>query len=286
MEWVQYAVSGVTVGMIYVLVALGYNIIYNVTEVINFAQGEFVMLGGLFAVFYHETLHLPLWIAFFMSVATVGIVGLLFEKLAVRHARSQSILTLIIVTIAFSIILKGSAMFIWGKDPYSLPAFSSGPSWMIAGAAVQRQSLWIVAISLLIITGLSIFFHRSYYGKAMCACADNPIAARMMGIPARRMILLSFTLSAALGAAGGVIITPLSLMEYDRGALLGLKGFSVAVLGGLGNFWGAFVAGIFIGIAESFCAGYLSSGYKDAVALIALLLVLFVKPEGLFGKAK
>lgn len=286
MEWVQYAVSGVTVGMIYVLVALGYNIIYNVTEVINFAQGEFVMLGGLFAVFYHETLHLPLWIAFFMSVATVGIVGLLFEKLAVRHARSQSILTLIIVTIAFSIILKGSAMFIWGKDPYSLPAFSLGPSWMIAGAAVQRQSLWIVGISLLIITGLSIFFHRSYYGKAMCACADNPIAARMMGIPVRRMILLSFTLSAALGAAGGVIITPLSLMEYDRGALLGLKGFSVAVLGGLGNFWGAFVAGIFIGIAESFCAGYLSSGYKDAVALIALLLVLFVKPEGLFGKAK
>ncbi|MGC8719548.1 MAG: branched-chain amino acid ABC transporter permease [Thermodesulforhabdaceae bacterium] len=286
MEWVQYAVSGVTVGMIYVLVALGYNIIYNVTEVINFAQGEFVMLGGLFAVFYHETLHLPLWIAFFMSVATVGIVGLLFEKLAVRHARSQSILTLIIVTIAFSIILKGSAMFIWGKDPYSLPAFSLGPSWMIAGAAVQRQSLWIVGISLLIITGLSIFFHRSYYGKAMCACADNPIAARMMGIPVRRMILLSFTLSAALGAAGGVIITPLSLMEYDRGALLGLKGFSVAVLGGLGNFWGAFVAGIFIGIAESFCAGYLSSGYKDAVALIALLLVLFVKPEGLFGKGK
>jgi branched-chain amino acid transport system permease protein len=108
----------------------------------------------------------------------------------------------------------------------------------------------------------------------------------MMGIPVRTMILLSFTLSAALGAAGGVIITPLSLMEYDRGALLGLKGFSVAVLGGLGNFWGAFVAGIFIGVAESFCAGYLSSGYKDAVALVALLLVLFVKPEGLFGKAK
>lgn len=286
MEWVQYAVSGITVGMIYVLVALGYNIIYNVTEIINFAQGEFVMLGGLFAVFYHETLHLPLWIAFFMSIATVGIVGLLFEKLAVRHARSQSVLTLIIVTIAFSIILKGSAMFIWGKDPYSLPAFSSGPSWVIAGAAVQRQSLWIVGISLLIISGLSLFFHRSYYGKAMCACADNPVAARMMGIPVRTMILLSFTLSAALGAAGGVIITPLSLMEYDRGALLGLKGFSVAVLGGLGNFWGAFVAGIFIGVAESFCAGYLSSGYKDAVALVALLLVLFVKPEGLFGKAK
>lgn len=286
MEIVQYLVSGITVGMIYVLVALGYNIIYNVTEIINFAQGEFVMLGGLCAVFYYETLHLPLWVAFFMSIGTVGVVGLLFEKFAIRHARSQSILTLIIVTIAFSIILKGSAMFLWGKDPYSLPAFSSGAPWMIAGAAVQRQSLWIVGISLLIISGLSIFFHNSFYGKAMCACADNPVAARMMGIPVRRMILLSFTLSAALGAAGGVIITPLSLMEYDRGALLGLKGFSVAVLGGLGNFWGALLAGIFIGIAESLCAGYISSGYKDAVALIALLIVLFVKPEGFLGKTK
>lgn len=157
---------------------------------------------------------------------------------------------------------------------------------MIAGAAIQRQSVWILGISLLIISGLSVFFHNSLYGKAMCACADNPVAARMMGIPVRRMILLSFTLSAALGAAGGVIITPLSLMEYDRGALLGLKGFSVAVLGGLGNFWGAFIAGIFIGVAESFCAGYISSGYKDAVALVALLMVLFVKPEGLLGKAK
>jgi len=286
MEWVQYVLSGITVGMIYVLVALGYNIIYNVTEIINFAQGEFVMLGGLCAVFFYESLHLPLWLAFLMALATVGGIGLIFEKFAIRHARSQSILTLIIVTIAFSILLKGAAMFAWGKDPYSLPPFSGGSPWLIAGAALQRQSLWIIGISLFIIAGLSIFFHKSFYGKAMCACADNPVAARIMGIPVRRMILLSFTLSAALGAAGGVIITPLSLMEYDRGALLGLKGFSVAVLGGLGNFWGALVAGIFIGVAESLCAGYLSSGYKDAVALIALLAVLFVKPEGLFGRAK
>ncbi len=283
MEWLQYVFSGLTVGVIYALVALGYNIIYNVTEIINFAQGEFVMLGGLFAVFYYEGLHLPLWLAFFASVATVGCVGLLFERFVVRHARSQSVLTLIIVTIAFSIILKGASMLLWGKDPYSLPHFSAGSPWLVGGAVLQRQSLWIIEVSLLVIVGLSLFFHRSCYGKAMCACADNPLAARMMGIPVRRMILLSFTLSAAIGAAGGVIITPLSLMEYDRGALLGLKGFGAAVLGGLGSFWGALLAGVLIGIAESFCAGYVSSGYKDAVALVALLAVLFVRPQGLFG---
>ncbi len=285
MEWLQYLFSGLTIGVIYALVALGYNIIYNATEIINFAQGEFVMLGGLVAVFFYETLHFPLWLSFVGSVVVVGLTGLILERYIIRKARNQTILVLIIVTIAFSIILKGSAMLIWGKDPYSLPHFNSGAPFIIGGAVLQKQSLWIIGISLLIIIGLSLFFQKTYYGKAMCACADNPLAARIMGIPVRQMILLSFTLSAAIGAAGGVVITPLSLMEYDRGALLGLKGFGVAVLGGLGNFWGALFAGLFIGIAESFCAGYLSSGYKDAVALIALLVVLFVKPEGFFGRS-
>ncbi len=283
MDFLQYLFSGLTVGAIYSLVALGYNIIYNVTEIINFAQGEFVMLGGLFAVFFREVLHFPLWLAFLSSVITVGIIGCCFEKFIIRHAREQTVLSLIIITIAFSIILKGGAMLLWGKDPYSLEAFTPGDPWMIFGAALQKQSVWVFLIGTAIVVGLTLFFNRSFYGKAMCACADNPMAARMMGIPVRRMVLLAFVLSASIGAAGGVAITPLSLMEYDRGALLGLKGFGAAVLGGLGHFWGALVAGLFLGIGESLCAGYLSSGYKDAVALIALLIVLFVRPQGFFG---
>jgi len=286
MDFIQYLFSGLTVGAIYALVALGYNIIYNVTEIINFAQGEFVMLGGLLAVFYLEVLHFPLAYAFLASVVTVGFVGYFFERFVIRYAREQAVLSLIIITIAFSIVLKGSAMLFWGKDPYTLEPFTQGEPWIIFGAALQRQSLWVFLTGTAIVVGLSLFFSRSYYGKAMCACADNPVAARMVGIPVRKMIMLSFVLSAAIGAAGGVAITPLSLMEYDRGALLGLKGFGAAVLGGLGHFWGALVAGLFLGIAESMCAGYLSSGYKDAVALVALLLVLFVRPQGFFGNAE
>lgn len=279
----QYVVSGMTIGAIYGLVAIGYNIIYNVTEIINFAQGEFVMLGGLFAVFYLEALHLPLALAFTAALVTVAAVGMALERYVIRKARDASVLSMIIVTIAFSILLKGSAMMTWGKDPYSLPAFTPGGPYKIAGATLQPQALWVLGLSALVVVLLTVFFRRSCYGKAMLACADNPHAARMVGIPVRTMILLSFMLSAAIGAAAGVAITPITLMEYDRGALLGLKGFGAAALGGLGQFVGALVAGLVLGLAESLCAGYLSSGYKDAVALVLLMLVLFFKPEGLFG---
>ena len=279
----QYVLSGLTIGVIYALVALGYNIIYNVTEIINFAQGEFVMLGGLFAVFFVETTRLPLPVAFIAAVGSVGAVGYLMERFSIRPARQSSVLSLIIITIAVSIVLKGSAMLWWGKDPYSLPPFSAGGPILIGGATLQPQAVWVLAVSATVVLLLTLFFRRSVYGKAMLACADNPNAARMAGIPVRRMILISFVLSAAIGAAAGVVITPISLIEYDRGALLGLKGFGAAVLGGLGHFSGAALAGVFLGLAESLCAGYLSSGYKDAVALILLLLVLFFKPEGLLG---
>lgn len=280
---IQYVLSGLTIGVIYALVALGYNIIYNVTEIINFAQGEFVMLGGLFAAFFVETLRLPLPLAFIAAIGSTGAVGYLMERFSIRPARQSSVLSLIIITIAVSILLKGSAMLCWGKDPYGLPPFTIGNPIVIGGATLQLQAVWVLTVSSAVVLLLTLFFRRSIYGKAMLACADNPNAARMAGIPVRRMILISFVLSAAIGAAAGVVITPISLMEYDRGALLGLKGFGAAVLGGLGHFSGAALAGVFLGLAESLCAGYLSSGYKDAVALIMLLLVLFFKPEGLLG---
>jgi len=282
-DFLQYTITGLTVGVIYAMVAIGYNIIYNVTEIINFAQGEFVMLGGLFAAFFVGTLHLPVFLAFFAAVIATGCVGFAMERFVIRRARNAGVLSLIIITIAVSILLKGSAMLGYGKDPHCLPAFSTGGPIMIAGAVLQPQVLWIFGVSALVVIALSFFFHRSFYGKAMLACADNPIAARMVGIPVRQMVLLAFILSASIGAAAGVVITPISLMDYDRGAMLGLKGFGAAVLGGLGNFYGALLAGCVLGLAESYCAGYLSSGYKDAVALIFLLLALFFKPEGLFG---
>jgi branched-chain amino acid transport system permease protein len=208
------------------------------------------------------------------------------ERSTINPLKNASILTMIIVTIAVSILFKGIAMFTWGKDPYILPPFSGTKPIFILGAAVQTQTLWVLIVTAVVVVLMTFFFKRTRYGKAMLACADDPEAARLVGINVNIMVLVSFALSAAIGAVAGAVITPISLMEYDRGALLGLKGFGAAVLGGLGSFYGAVVAGLFLGVIESLCAGLISSGYKDAVALLLLLLVLFVRPSGLFGNVE
>ncbi|MBT8406890.1 MAG: branched-chain amino acid ABC transporter permease [Deltaproteobacteria bacterium] len=285
-QLVQYLFTGVTVGSIYALVAVGFNIIYNVTEIINFAQGEFVMLGGLIMVFFTVTAKLPLPLAFVLTVVAVTGVGALMERFTINPIKNGSVLTMIIVTIAVSILFKGIAMFVWGKDPYIFPPFSGTKPIFVLGAAIQTQTLWVLLMTAVVVVSLTLFFKKSRYGKAMLACADDPEAARLVGINVSIMILISFALSAAIGAVAGAIITPISLMEYDRGALLALKAFGAAVLGGLGSFYGAVVAGVLLGIIESMCAGLVSSGYKDAVALIILLLVLYVRPSGLFGNVE
>jgi len=280
---IQYAITGLTVGSIYALVAIGFNIIYNVTEIINFAQGEFVMLGGLFMVFFATVLDMPLPLAFLVTVTVVMATGIMMERFAIFPAKNASVLTMIIITIACSILLKGAAMYGWGKDPFTLPPFTDRKPLVFMGAAVFPQSIWVVVTTLVVVLSLTMFFKRTRFGKAMIASSDNRDAAQLMGIDVKTMVMVSFGLSAAVGAVAGMVITPISLMEYDRGALLGLKGFGAAVLGGLGHFYGAVVAGFIVGLIESFCAGLISSGYKDAAALLVLLLVLFLKPSGLFG---
>lgn len=282
-QLIQYAITGVTVGSIYALVAIGFNIIYNVTEIINFAQGEFVMLGGLFMVFFATVLQLPLPLAFPITILVVTVIGIMMERLAIFPAKNASVLTMIIITIACSILLKGAAMYGWGKDPFLLPPFTDHKPFVVMGAAVFPQSLWVVGVTMAVVVLLTFFFNRTRHGKAMIASSDNRDAAQLMGINVKTMVMISFGLSAAIGAVAGIVITPVSLMEYDRGALLGLKGFGAAVLGGLGNFYGAVVAGLLVGLIESFCAGLVSSGYKDAAALLVLLLALFLRPSGLFG---
>ncbi len=279
----QYLITGLTVGSVYAMVAVGFNIIYNVTEIINFAQGEFVMLGGLIMVFFHVAVGLPLILAFPATVILVTLVGMLLDRLAIRPIRRPSVLTLIIATIAASILIKGAAMFIWGKDPYDLPAFSGRNPITFFGAVIQPQYLWVIGFLIITVIALSIFFNRTIIGKAMSACADNADAASLVGINVKQMILLSFALSAGIGAVAGITVTPISLMEYDRGVMLAIKGFGAAILGGLGSFPGAILGGLIIGSIESFGAGLVSSGYKDAFALLVLMAVLFFKPSGIFG---
>lgn len=284
-QLIQYILTGLTVGCIYALIALGFNIIYNVTEVINFAQGEFAVWGGLAMVLLVQSLDLPLIVSFVIAVAGVSIIGALINLLTIRPLKSPTVLTMIMVTIAVAIILKGFAMFIFGKDTFALTPFSQGPPLRLGGAYVFRQSLWVLGITISLVVALTYFFQKTILGKAMSACSDNPMAAGLVGISVKKMVLASFALSAALGAVGGIIITPITLMEFDRGPMLALKGFGAAIMGGLGNFYGAVIAGFILGLLESLSTGFISSSYKDAVALIVLLLVLFVKPSGLFGSA-
>jgi branched-chain amino acid transport system permease protein len=280
---IQFLLTGITIGTIYGMVGLGFNIIYNATGIINFAQGEFVMLGGMFMIWFTMMLKIPMIAGFFLAVAAVTIIGGIFERLAIYPLKKPSVLILIMITLTGSIILKGSAMLFWGKETFTLPHFSGEDPFFLFGATILPQTLWVLAIMGVVVIILAIFFNFTMLGKAMRACAVNPTAASLVGISVKKMVLLSFALSAALGAIAGIIITPIALMEYDRGAILALKGFAAAVLGGLGNGAGAVVAGLLIGILESLSAGLISSGYKDAIALFVLLLVLFVKPSGLFG---
>lgn len=285
-QLVQYLITGLTVGSIYAMVAIGFNIIYNVTEIINLAQGEFVVLGGLTMVSLHVAAGLPLLLAFPLTIIIVTLVGMLLDRLAIRPIRQPSVLKLIIATIAGSIIIKGIAMLIWGKDPFDLPAFTGRTPIQFFGAVIQPQYFWVIGFLIVTVILLTFFFEKTIIGKAMSACADNPDAASLVGINVKRMILLSFSLSAAIGAVAGITVTPISLMEYDRGAMLAIKGFGAVVLGGLGSFPGAILGGLIIGSIESLGAGLISSGYKDAFALIVLLGVLFFRPSGLLGSVE
>jgi branched-chain amino acid transport system permease protein len=279
----QFLFTGITIGSIYAMVGLGFNIIYNATGIINFAQGEFVMLGGMVMVWLTTSLNLPLPLGFMLAVLIVTVIGAVFERLAIYPLKKPPALILIIITLAASIIFKGAVMLIWGKQTYSLPHFSGEEPLHLLGAAILPQALWVIGILIAVVALLAFFFNFTLLGKAMRACSVNPVAASLVGINVKRIVLLSFAMSAGIGAAAGIVFTPIVLMEFDRGALLGLKGFCAAVLGGLGNGTGAVIAGLLIGILESFGTGYISSEYKDAIALGVLLAVLLVRPSGLMG---
>lgn len=282
----QYLLTGITIGSVYALIGLGFNIIYNSTEIINFAQGEFVMLGGLIAVSGMELLHLPIPFAAALAIILVGVIGVVMDLLAIRPLKDASPITLIIITIGASIFIRGVASFIWGKEPYSISAFSGEDPIPFFGAVIQPQSLWVMLVTVVIVVALKQFFDRTITGKAMIACAFQPRAARLVGIDVSYMVLLSFGLSGAVGAAAGIVIAPMSMLQYDMGVMMGLKGFCAAIIGGLGYPWGAVVGGLSLGILESLGAGLISSGYKDAIAFVILLLMLFFRPQGLLGKSR
>lgn len=280
----QYILSGLSNGAIYALIGFGFAVIYNATGIINFAQGEFVMLGGMLTVFLLVVVQMPLVPSILLAVVAATLIGVLFERLAIRPLKDASPLRMIIITIGASIFLRGAAMLLWGKDTHALPAFSGEDPLYIAGATILPQHLWILGLSVLIIIASRIFFNYSVVGKAMRACSYNPRAAGLVGINVKNMILLSFALSAAIGSMAGIIIAPLTMVSYDVGMMLGLKGFCAVIIGGMSSGMGTVLGGLLLGLLEALGAGFISASYKDAIAFIILLLILFVRPEGLFKK--
>jgi branched-chain amino acid transport system permease protein len=279
----QYLLSGITKGSIYAVVAIGFNLIYSATGIINFAQGEFVMLGGMVAVTLAHYVPLPVAVA--GAVAIVALVGCLLELLLFRRLQRHSVLHLIIITIGLSIVIQEAALHIWDEKVRSLPYFTGNEvsSVRFLGAAISPQVLWVLGAVALVVLALQVFLRYTLQGRAMRACSSNPDAAMLSGINIPNMRTLSFGLSAALGALAGCVISPMTMTHYEMGGPLAIKGFAAAVLGGLGNPMAAVAGGLLVGVIESASVSRLPAVYNDVAAFAILLLVLFVRPHGLFG---
>jgi branched-chain amino acid transport system permease protein len=281
----QYLLSGVTKGSVYAVVAIGFNLIYSATGVLNLAQGEFVMLGGMVAVSLAHYVALPVAVA--GAVVIVALVGCLLEILFFRKLRRHSILHLIIITIGLSIVMQEAALHIWDEKVRSLPYFTGNEvsSLHFLGAAISPQVLWVLGTVGATVLALQGFLHYTLQGRAMRACSSNPEAAMLAGINLSNMRTLSFGLSAGLGALAGCVISPITMTHYEMGTPLAIKGFAAAILGGLGNPMAAVLGGLLVGVLEAASVSRLPAAYNDVAAFAVLLLVLFVRPRGLFGSS-
>ncbi|MBL1273287.1 MULTISPECIES: branched-chain amino acid ABC transporter permease [Marinobacter] len=281
-EFLQYLFTGITIGATYALIALGFTLIYNASHVINFAQGEFLMIGGMATVSL-TAMGVPMLLAIVLAVVLAGVLGIALQRLAIAPAKNADVVTLIIITIGASIFIRGLAQLVWGKEYHVMPNFSSEEPIQIFGAVLNSQSLWVLGVGAVLVAVLVYFFTRTLTGKAILATSMNKDAARLVGIRTQVVLMLAFMVSALLGSVAGIVVAPITFTSYDIGIILGLKGFVAAAIGGLGSGMGAVVGGLALGVVEAMAAGYLSSDYKDAVAFSMILVVLFFMPRGLFG---
>ena len=280
-QFVQYLVTGLYQGSVYALVGLGFTMIYAVTRIINFAQGEFVMLSAMLSFTLIKSAGLPMPLALILSVIATAIIGAVMYLLAIRTARKASVVSLIIVTIGVSILIRGIASEIWGIDPVHTPAFSSGAPILLWGAHIQRQALWIIGTTVVATILLHLFLRYTMIGKALKACSVNPEAAGLVGVNAKSMALIAFVIAATLGGIGGVVLAPALPIAYYGGVGLALRGFIASSIGGFQSPIITVVGGIILGIVESIAIGLdwgpFSSAYKDVIALLVLVAILLIR---------
>jgi branched-chain amino acid transport system permease protein len=281
-DLIQLSIAGVTIGCIYGLVALGYHLIYVSTGVINFATGEQVVIGGLLAVLFATVLKLNLFYTFILVAISAGFIGLVFERLVIRPAMKTSDISVIIATIAVSIIVLNGNVLIWGKEHIPFPAFSGGGPIIAGGVVVDLHSFWILGLTCIFVAALKVFLDHTLSGKIIKACANNMTGAKIVGINTTRAVAGTFVLSAVVTAFAGVIVAPITYAGGTIGTMLGIKGFVAAILGGVSRTVAVVLGGVLLGVLEMFIAGFVSSGYRDAIAILIFMVILVIRPQGIF----
>jgi branched-chain amino acid transport system permease protein len=286
--FVQTLVNGFSVGCIYGLIGIGFCVIYNASGIVNFAQGAFVMLGGMITYVLLTTFHLPLVVAGAFATVAVAVIGIIIERVVVRPLwdRNATMFVMILATLAVQIVIERATLILVGDQPKSIPVFTDLPPIRVAGVSIGYQTLWIVGTSLVLIALLALFFQKTLVGRAMRACSINREAAALQGIQVSRMLALSFALSAALGAIAGILLTPTQFTAFNVGTPFAISGFIAAIVGGFGRPFGAFLGGIALGLAQALAVFGLGSGLKNVAALAVLLAFLFFRPSGILGSAR
>lgn len=281
-DFVQLVVSGLGQGTIYGLVAIGFVVIFTVSGVVNLVQGEFAILAGFTSVTL-VGMGVPLLGAMLIGVAAVGGFSIGMQRLAIAPVRRMTVLTSIILTLGISTALKGAMLLYWGPEAQRLPGLP-GANVQFLGVTIRAQELWIFAVGALIAGIVIWFYERTLAGKALLACSEQPVAARLVGIAPDRARRNAFLIAGVVGGAAGVLASPIYFTSWEAGLVLGLKGFVAAVLAGLISVRGAMIGGLVLGVLENLTAGYVDSGLRDAVAFVVLVVVLVARPSGVFAR--
>ena len=288
LQFLQLVASGIAQGCIYGLIALGFVLIYKATETINFAQGDLMMLGGFLGLTGTLALGLPFWAAFFAALVVMLFFGMALERVVLRPLLGQPAFTVVMVTIGVGYLARGLVTMIpeWGTDTHVLPVPYKDQIVSIGGEGgliMSMEHIVVIAVTALLIVALFLLFKHTKIGIAMQATSQNQLAAFYMGIPVRRINMLVWGISAAVSACAGLLLAPITFVHANMG-FIGLKAFPAAVVGGFGSIPGALVGGLIIGIVETLAGFYLPEGFKDIAAYIVVLVMLAVKPNGLFGE--
>src|SRR3954467_7530140 len=284
-DFIQLLIAGLATGGIYALVAIGFTLLWQTSQTINFAQGEFVMLPAFFMLIALGAFGLPFWGAVVIGIIVSAIVlGVLFKRLLVDPMIRHGVLPLAIATMALALFLKEAVKDFYGAEAQPFPPLAADINVSFLGATVALQSLIVLAIALAAVIALQLFLNRTRTGRMMQATAQNPTVARILGIPVERMILIAFVINAVLAALASALVTPIYLAKFSNGEYLGIAAFIAAIVGGFNQVRGAIVGGLLLGVVDNFAAAYLSAQYRAAIPLILLIVVILFRPQGLLGR--